>query len=524
MKLRAKKKLIISSGLVFDKIDAQVKTQLKEKLTFDNPAYLSAVRYSKYPVTRIPPYLTYGKRVAEGFRVPIGTDLDSLVNVRSSYYIEDRRIDTLVKYPPFLLELRRDQQRAYMDYMRSQNKKYCAPSLIQLPTGKGKTVLGLYIASQLEAKTLIICHKTDLVVSWKQDIEQCFGGKVTPGLIKAKERRVGNTITIATYQTLNRLTPKELEELYNTFSLVICDECHRCAASCFGLVDNFNSRFKLGLTATPERSDGLTDVLHLYFGGFAFTYKNSGFDEDILQVEVYPKEIPIEVNAICQHTYTPSGASKYRLKQICTPKNPLSDGEVFYSDIPYNDRPRLQHQDLDSFIVSMDSFKKQVIQDVLKEYNKGHSCVLFFSQIKNLMDYYETLHDALGDTVETYYGGTKDIQGFLSRAENRECLVTLTTYSKASEGTNVKSWEVGFFVSSIKDEKNVEQSVGRIRRTKEGKLPVARLYDYYMPNAILVKNHFNYRLGRYFKLGFKVHGYNHTERSQKKSLFNKGYV
>lgn len=68
----------------------------------------------------------------------------------------------------------------------------------------------------------------------------------------------------------------------------------------------------------------------------------------------------------------------------------------------------------------------------------------------------------------------------LKKAESKEVLVTLATVAIATEGTNVKSWEVGFLVSSVANEKDLIQIIGRLRRTKEGKERII-FYDYRHP-------------------------------------------
>lgn len=46
--------------------------------------------------------------------------------------------------------------------------------------------------------------------------------------------------------------------------------------------------------------------------------------------------------------------------------------------------------------------------------------------------------------IGLYYGDTKDCDLIIDIAESRRKYITLATYSKANEGTNVKQWEVGF--------------------------------------------------------------------------------
>jgi superfamily II DNA or RNA helicase len=104
-----------------------------------------------------------------------------------------------------------------------------------------------------------------------------------------------------------------------------------------------------------------------------------------------------------------------------------------------------------------------------------------------------------------YYGDAKESKEEMKKkAESKEVLVTLATYSIATEGTNVKQWEVCFLVSSINNEKNTEQAVGRIRRSKEGKISTAICYDYMHPEAYTVSGHIYTRKRRYKKLHFTI--------------------
>ena len=52
----------------------------------------------------------------------------------------------------------------------------------------------------------------------------------------------------------------------------------------------------------------------------------------------------------------------------------------------------------------------------------------------------------------------------------------------------------------------MEQAVGRIRRTKQGKINPVIVYDYSLPNVFAVSRHINTRIKRYEKLLFKMQG------------------
>ena len=497
--------------------------KVKEALTFNNPAYQSAKRYSRSKYISIPPYLEYFNegvhRDREGKKrylsVPVGVNLEKLLGVPVKD-IADNRVVQNVEYPPFVFTLREDQESAKSAYIHSQKKEQFSKSLIQLPTGKGKTILALNIACTLKQRTLVLVHKDDLVTGWQNDIEDCFGGKLEPGLVKAKKRNVGKQITIATVQTLSRMSEEELSSYLDKFGLVIQDECHHVGLNIFNVIDKFQSRYKLGLTATPVRGDGLDFVFDLFFGGIVFKSEYTAEDTDILPVEVKVKE--------SKAVYEPFLYENQVFNKRDFIEEELPDKLVLLRDLSYEDRPRVPFLVIDDVLVSNKKHMIGVCKDIISEYRKGHSCIAFFTQKEHIVSYYRYLKLFVPeDTILLYYGDNKEKSDvMIEKAESRKCLITLATYAKATEGTNVKSWECGFLVSSVNSEKNVEQAVGRIRRRKEGKINPALLYDYRFSDSYSISAHGKTRDKVYRKLKFNITG---KRKSDKKSggLFSRGY-
>lgn len=502
------------SGLTRDEID-----EVKKDLTFDNPLYATTQRYSRYSYTTVPPYLTYYTERRGSISVPVGYDISKFPVGE----ISDTRVSAEIpQLYPFVLELRGSQREAAESYL-SVNKGGILKGSIQMPTGKGKSILGLYIASKLSVKTLIVVHKDDLVRGWNKDIALAFDNKVSPGLIKAKSRTVGNFLTIATVQTLNKLSPAELEKLYDTFGLVIQDEMHHCPANSFEVVSNFRARYKLGLTATPERTDGLAHVMNLYFGDFCYTYKppaGEEVDSDILPVKVIVRKNPLYFNPLCEKREA-NGKARYKVIDLSyqpDDSKELEDNQTVLSRVPVDLRPRIPFHTIDSFVVS--GIQDQVCQDILAEYDKGHSCLVFFTQKEHCRQYYEALRESVSEEhIGMYYGDNKNNEEVLERAEKVRKFITLTTYAKATEGTNVKQWEVMFLVSSINNGKNTEQAAGRVRRVKEGcKINPVLIYDYRTPNVYAFASHGHTRDTRYRKLRFIQEGV-----PKKSGLFSRGF-
>lgn len=525
MKLRRKNRHILKDRLYLnmDYLSVGELVDIKSSLTFDNPVYAKVKKFSHYSRTNVPPHISYYSSCGNNYlAVPVGYNVPKSVRV-DSFTTEDCRVCPSVEYPPFVLTLRDDQQESAESYLVSNVNPWKLNGMVQMPTGKGKSILGIYLAQKLSVKTLIVVHKDDLISGWKKDIDLCFNFKLFPGLIKAQKRHIGEQITLATIQTLSRLSEEELSSLYGEFGLIICDEGHHTPSNTYDLLNRFYPRFRLCLTATPERADGLTHVMQLYFGGFAYKFNNvAGEDDpDILPVSVYIRNVP----TYCDPLYR-TKRGKWELHQLAFPFSARPDfnkGFSRYSDIPYKEKPQLPYQVLDNFAVTDEHTVDMVISDILREYNKGLSCVVFFTQKEHLRLYREYLisKGVPENNIGLYYGdaSNKDNDEVREKAESNRQFITLTTYAKASEGTNVKQWEVAFLVSSVNNGKTVEQVIGRIRRRKDGeKQNFAAVYDYGYAHCVILSNHIFQRKSRYKKLGFHIS--NSTGFSRK---FTRGY-
>lgn len=504
--------IILSDKIYLTELERDEIKNIKEGLTLPNPKYAAAKKFSRYKQVYVPQYLTYYTDYKNGaISVPIGFDVSNYAYIES---IKDLRKTNEVNFPNFHLTLREDQQEAADDFLWKNQRNHIPQGLVTLPTAKGKTVLGLYISYAIKQKTLVIVHKDDLVLGWRKDVKLCFNNQIEAGIIKAQKKIIGEQITIATVQTLNRMSTEELNILFDTFGLVICDEGHHISANTYSMFGNFKSLYKMLLTVTPERSDGLTKVMFFYAGDFAYKYKYRNDEKDILPVEVIIRNSTVE--------YTPVIAPDGKIVNLPESNYASDDNVTYLTDIPYENRPKIKYHALEVYVTTKFSFIEQVVNDILSEVNKNLSCIVFLSQKEHCDLYYERLSQSLGKKVQLYYGDCEEPnEVILSRAENKECLVTIATYSKGTEGTNCKAWEVCFLVSSLNNEKNVEQAIGRIRRTKEGKLRTVRVYDYRHPNVYIIKGHGANRDKRYKKLGFTIQHYG--DKNVTVSRFNKGF-
>ncbi|MCA9559269.1 MAG: DEAD/DEAH box helicase, partial [Myxococcales bacterium] len=135
---------------------------------------------------------------------------------------------------------------------------------VVIPCGGGKTRVGIGAMRRLRTPTLVLVHTLDLAEQWRREILSLLG--VEAGLVGGGDDEPG-PITVGVIQTLVRWEPERLAAFLGRFGLVILDEAHHVAASTFrDVLGRCPARYRLGLTATPEREDGLTPLLDLYLG------------------------------------------------------------------------------------------------------------------------------------------------------------------------------------------------------------------------------------------------------------------
>ena len=144
--------------------------------------------------------------------------------------------------------------------------------VILLPCGAGKTVVGAEAMRASKQSALVLVPALALIPQWVSAVRL-----VNKGVSAVSIRTIGRgkkdfrparpgEVVVASIQTLARNRDKA-EGLLNSVGMLILDEAHRAPASeTAPLVDGCPARYRLGLTASPERSDGWTFLLWNLFG------------------------------------------------------------------------------------------------------------------------------------------------------------------------------------------------------------------------------------------------------------------
>jgi superfamily II DNA or RNA helicase len=343
-----------------------------------------------------------------------------LKNNSGKYEVSDERS---FGHPVDLLfngSLTEDQVDAVKAYCMSQG------GIIQARPGWGKTVVALSIWNALRVSAVVVVDKSFLLNQWIERIKS-FIPDARIGIIQKDICEFGDEydISIAMIQSLVKRKEKYPKEFWNSFGLVINDEIHRIGAPLWSQVaPAFTARYRLGISATPRRRDGMDSVFLWHIGNVVYKSKVN---------KVIPKlrRIFTDFKFVSLPKFDPNKASKeIQLRFLC--KNPK--------------RNRL------------------IVNELKSAVSMGRK-VLIMSERRKHLEWIKELFEEIKpvDCVVDYYvGGMKQASLDVSAKAN----VILSTYQMAKEALDIPDVDTLFLTTPVAD---VEQPVGRIMRECEGK-------------------------------------------------------
>ena len=331
---------------------------------------------------------------------------------------DDTRVD-------FNGSLRDEQKLAAQQFIDAVNCPTKMGGILSLFCGGGKTVLALYLAAYFKKKTLILVHKEFLLNQWKEEI-RAFLPTATIGLIKQSKVVVADRdIVIASVQSIAmRDYPAEL---FESFGMVIIDECHHMGAEVFSrALPKITSRVMLGLSATLDRNDGMSKVFYWYMGKPVYQQKKRADTGTQVIMHSYYDPHP---------DYGRELSFRRAGRTVLKTPNMITNIAMFE---PRND-----------LII-------ELLQDLLKR-EPGRQTIILSERISQLKRLQEKLPPSL--TSGFYIGGMPQTE----LDKSALCKVILASYQMSSEGMNIPTLNTLILASPIS---SVEQSIGRIQRQK----------------------------------------------------------
>jgi superfamily II DNA or RNA helicase len=229
---------------------------------FQNPEFYraQAMRMSTWNIPRI---IGRAQDFSKHLALPRGCmgDVKSLLAANK---IDLRLEEARSKGQPFQTAftglLRPDQQEALKAVVRHD----CG--MLVAPTAFGKTVTAAAVIAHRKVSTLVLVHRAELMRQWQERLGSFLSlGDHKVGLIGAGKKKPTGLLDVAVIQSLTRRD--DLPELLNQYGQIIIDEAHHLSAQSFEAVLNeANSRYVLGLSATPINSKGHHPIIFMQCG------------------------------------------------------------------------------------------------------------------------------------------------------------------------------------------------------------------------------------------------------------------
>lgn len=467
-------KIIISNCIIIEEPTKDMENFIKKQLTYKNPEIEKRKRMGFYVYgmdREIKLYEVYGGNIY----VPVGffNKLYNFYPYPSDYRDITVEVKANIKSNIQLRDYQEFAMRAIEDYK-------CG--IINVPVGLGKTEIALESINRLQQKTIWLTHTGDLLNQAKDRCTSKMSCKVST--ITDGKCDISGDIVFATVQTLYKLI-NENTIPQDTFGMLILDECHHISAnpetiqmfrSC---VDYFACRYKIGLSATVHRADGMAECIKAIIGDIIYKIEKEELDYVCIYENKELLRFPIDKFQV-----------PARIKVIETDYN-IYDKNVFSSN-----GGTIQFASLITDL-SMNDERNKLIINTLKTIN-GSTLVLSdrVEQLKYLCSQVDNGVQIDGSTPK------KVRKKALEDVDKGKIKYLFASYNLAKEGLSVNILSNLVFATPQKDFAIISQSIGRIQRPFEGKT-IATVYDF-VDNVGMLHNFYSKRRSTYRKNNWEI--------------------
>jgi superfamily II DNA or RNA helicase len=301
-----------------------------------------------------------------------------------------------------------------------------ANGLLCVPCGYGKTFMAIWLAFKLKKRFLVVVHKEFLMSQWKGELESLCPG-IRIGIVQGKLCEIEADKYDASLVMIQTLCNRDYSGVtFKDFGFSIFDECHHLGAEHFSKsLLKIQCKHMLGLSATPDRPDGLEKVFIWFLGPISYQIKFREADSTVRSI-VY----------------------RYETEDKGFTEPPVNkDGEVV--------RARLVNQ------IAYFKPRTEYLSKHIAEFSKEGRRIIILSERKKHLKDFEVSLKKLGVTDIGYYvGGMAQEELDKSSA----CVIILGTFAMAAEAMNIPALNTILLATP---KSNVEQSVGRILREKK---------------------------------------------------------
>mgnify|MGYP000014568247 CR=1 FL=1 len=310
--------------------------------------------------------------------------------------------------------------------------------VVVIPTGGGKTFVGLIALSYLSVPTLICVPTIELARQWIQRIEELLGIKDV-GLLGGGKHEIRD-ITVAIYNS----AVKYLDELKNRFDLFIADESHHIPAKVFKEVAfGLKARKRLALSATPYRNDKNEALLFFTMGR-------------IVYIANYNEMVRLKLA---------SPLKFYRVYVRLTPEEEAEYARV-NSNLDNSNPAKIQKLMKIAFKAER---KYDTLRKIVQELPED-KILVFCHYVEQAKKAYRVLRGVVKNEVALLTGSTRSElrkKYFEEFKEGRKRIIVTTTV--LDEGIDVPDAETAIILSGSGTERQMIQRIGRVIRYRPNK-------------------------------------------------------
>lgn len=330
-----------------------------------------------------------------------------------------------------------------LDALFNQDSLIGAGGVLSLPCGYGKTFCAIRTVCRLGLSALIVVPTECLMDQWIDAIK-CFAPTASVGQIQCDRVDVQDKDFVVAM--LHSLSLKDYKPaIFDQFGIAIYDECHHLSSETFSRsLLKIRTKFTLGLSATPYRRDGLSQVFFQFLGPLLHKEKRSGSNT------VLVKKIDIHSDNKLFELLRTKGGTKDTVNMVTNLSLMLERNQLIVSILEELIGQRRR--------ILLLSARKQQLKD-----------------LKEMLDFKGIRHPDTGKhiTYGFYYGKTgmsKEKHRALL-AQSSKCDIVLGITNLAKEGLDIPDRNT--LVWGTPPGIDVEQPVGRIlRKYHKGLYPV----------------------------------------------------
>lgn len=474
--------IVLDDGVYVDTLNLlpRLQNQIKGMATIDNPEFYRNKRAGRSNYYNLRTISLWREQNAY-IKVPVGL----LETIRSKCEQNDIVCDVLDKRSfgkPIRVNFK-GQLREQQDYAAAKLEQF-ENGVLWAPTAFGKTVLAAYMVSRRKVSTLILLSSTDMIDQWIDEFKRFLDIDEKPpvyytktGIEKRRSSVIGTlkggsdkTTGIIDFALIGSAYHKgKFFENIDSYGMVLIDECHHIAsAQGQALMQRIRAKYIYGLSATPNRSDKLDEIVYMLLG-------------------------PVRHKYSAKEQADEQGLERYLIPRFTRVVN--ISGE------------QLDIHKADTLIAQSTVRNEQIVQDTKSAVSKGRTPVIL-TKLKKHAEILSNMLEGAADHIFLIYGDqtykqNQEIKEEMMSVPDSETLILIGTGQKLGEGFNFPRIDTLMLAAPLKFEGRLIQYVGRLNRLYKGKKDSV-VYDYVDPHIGFFDRQYKHRLTGYKKLGYKV--------------------